>query len=314
MGRVGKFMRAEKLPSSLKNSIRDKNSYQILALPDLHIPTDMDLKEMILQSRILKEIDHIILLGDNVACYGEEEEYRALNEFLKRLPLSYTALNGNHEFMFRLQKFSSQTYGKVWERNNLIERKLQLERFYTFFQLKEHFWSEKISRILYLFYTIGNDESEKIEILPKSGEGYLQNILKNLASSRIDKVIIFCHAPLKGSEIDGFQYYNENATPFIYLQNETFQLVEKSGVNFYWFSGHIHLNPSHPMALGRKVRENLYQVNCPPSWKFSRKILADVVPKRYEEFHSVIINIIHDKITLRLYDWLKETFVLEMEL
>jgi predicted phosphodiesterase len=73
-------MRVNILPSKLKDSIGEKDTFKILILSDLHIPIDMELKEVITSSEILKDIDHVILLGDNVACYGNDEEYRFLNE------------------------------------------------------------------------------------------------------------------------------------------------------------------------------------------------------------------------------------------
>jgi hypothetical protein len=89
--------------------------------------------------------------------------------------------------------------------------------------------------------------------------------------------------------------------------------MENSSINTYWFSGHIHLNHSHPMSLIRKIKKNLYQVNCPPSWKFSRKDLTDIVPKRYNEFSSLIIEK-NEKIRLKVFDWFKNEYIKEVEI
>lgn len=221
-----------------------KNSYKILVLPDLHIPIDMDLKEIILKSEIFKEVNYVILLGDNVACYGNDKEYQLLNEFIKKMQKPYFAVNGNHEFMFEVIKYEDKNYGKIED-------------------------------VKYFF--------------------------------------IFCHAPLKGCEINGFKYYTDQGDPFIHLSKEIIEKIEKSKGITYWFSGHIHLNYNHPMSLIRKINKNLFQVNCPPSWKFSRRDLNDIVPKRHEEFSSLIIEK-DKKIKLKIFEWIKNRFIKEIEI
>ncbi len=301
------------LPTPLKISLKGKNPYQLLILTDLHIPADMELKERILRSPLLRDINHAILLGDNVACYGEEKEYLMLKEFVENLPLPYTALNGNHEFMFRVHKFGSESYGRVWERNNAMERRRQLEKFYEFFRIEKPYWEEIISPFSYLFFTIGNYKEEKIEVLPEGGEEFLREAIRMAPGEGIIRVIIFCHAPLKGSEIEGFKYYDEKGDPFIYLEEETLKLIKKSPLKIYWISGHIHLHPEHPMAPLRRIGENLYQINSPPSWKWLRKKIEDVVPRRYENFYSLIIRVEGERIVFRIYDWRIEDFIWEQE-
>jgi len=294
-------MRVNVSPSSLEGTLKNKNTYRILILSDLHIPIDMELKEMIINSEIIKKIDYVILLGDNVACYGNNYEYEMLNEFIKKLKKPYTAINGNHEFMFEVHEYGSENYGRIWKRAGKEERKKQLEKFCTFFNLKTPFWSEKLGSILYVFFLIGDYKKEKIEVLPEGSEEFFIKEIKT--KKDIEKIFVFCHAPLKGSEIEGFKYYDENGDPFVYLKKETLNTIEKVKIPVYWFSGHIHLNPAHPMALIRKVRENLYQVNCPPSWKFSRKSLEDIVPQRYEDFHSLILKVHNGTPDIILHNW-----------
>jgi len=301
-------MKVEILPSSIKIL---KNNYKILVLPDLHIPIDMDLKDIILNSDIFKEIDYVILLGDNVACYGNKREYEILNDFIKKMGKPYSAVNGNHEFMFEVIEYEDENYGRIWKSNNAEKRRIQLERFYNFFDLKEKFWFEKVGEILYIFLTIGRPESDRIEVLPENCEEFLKEIYDK--NNDLKYFFIFCHAPLKGSEIKGFKYYTDEGDPFIYLSDELLKKMENSSINTYWFSGHIHLNHSHPMSLIRKIKKNLYQVNCPPSWKFSRKDLTDIVPKRYDEFSSLIIEK-NEKIRLKVFGWFKNEYIKEVEI
>lgn len=300
-------MKAEILPSKISVLSKD---YKILVLPDLHIPIDMELKEVILNSDIFKEINYVILLGDNVACYGNDKEYEILNEFIKRMKKPYSAVNGNHEFMFEVVEFDDENYGKIWKPNDEGKRKIQIERFYKFFNLKEKYWCEKVDEILYVFLTIGRPESNKIEVLPENCEKFLTNIYEN---EKFDYYFIFCHAPLKGSEIAGFKYYTDRADPFIHLSKNIIEKIEMSKGKTYWFSGHIHLNYNHPMSLVRKINENLYQVNCPPSWKFSRRDLDDIVPKRHEEFSSLIIEK-KERIRLKIFEWIKNKFIKDVEI
>lgn len=301
-------MKAEILPSKISVLSGD---YKILVLPDLHVPIDMDLKEIILNSEVFKGIDYVIFLGDNVACYGNEREYEILNEFIKKMKKPYTVVNGNHEFMFKVIEYGDENYGKVWKPNDEKGRKRQLEKFYNFFDLKEKYWFEKVKEVLYIFLTIGKPESEKIEVLPESCELFLQNIYEK--TDDIKYFFIFCHAPLKGSEIPGFKYYTDEGDPFIHLSEDTIKKIEKAKGITFWFSGHIHLNYNHPMSLIRKVKENLFQVNCPPSWKFSRRDLNDIVPKRHEEFSSLIIEK-DKKIKLKIFEWIKNKFIKEIEI
>jgi len=300
-------MKAEILPSGM--DFLKGRKYRILVLPDLHIPIDMDLKRVILQSDIIKSIDYVILLGDNIACYGNDKEYKFLNEFLKNLKKPYSVVNGNHEFMFEVQEYNSETYGKVWKPNNEVNRRKQLEKFYNFFDLKKKFWSEKVDDIIYIYLTIGREEEEKIEVLPEGCEKFL---IENYRRNDGSHFFIFCHAPLKGSEIPGFKYYSDDGDPFVYLSKDTLSIIENSKT--YWFSGHIHLSYSHPMSLIRKISKNLYQVNCPPSWKFSRKLFKDIVPKRYEEFTSLIIEKYKKKIKIKVFDWLRNEFIKSLEI
>jgi len=307
-------MRVNILPSKLKDSIGEKDTFKILILSDLHIPIDMELKEVITYSEILKDIDHVILLGDNVACYGNDEEYRFLNEFILKLSKPYSVINGNHEFMFRSYAYGTKEYGKVWEKNEEEGRKEQLEKFRRFFSLKEFYWEEEIEGILYLFLCIGEASWNKIEVLPRGGEEFLQNKLKEALLEKKKGCLIFCHAPLSRCKIHGFKYYTDKGDPFVYLQNDTFTLIDEFSRDVYWISGHLHLMTGHPMAFIRKITKNLYQINCPPSWLWGRKTLEDIVPKRYEEFNSVILECKNKKLVLKLYDWLKKDFINTCEL
>lgn len=288
-----------------------KGNYRVLVLPDLHIPIDMDLKEIILNSTIFKEIDYVILLGDNVACYGNDKEYELLNGFIKRMGKPYSAVNGNHEFMFEVIDSKSENYGSIWKPNDSTGRKVQLEKFYNFFGLKDRYWYEKVADILYIFLTLGRPESEKIEILPAGCEEFLNGLYNRIKEAKY--FFIFCHAPLKGSEIDGFKYYADDADPFLHLSEDIKKTIENSGIPTFWFSGHIHLNYNHPMSVVRKVNKNLYQVNCPPSWKFSRRDIDDIVPKRHEEFSSLIIKK-EEKIKLKIFEWIKNRYIKEIEI
>jgi len=307
-------MITENFPSSLKRSIKNKNHYRILVLSDLHIPIDMDLKEQVLNSKILKGIDYAVLLGDNIASYGEDTEYKRLNAFLTKFPIPYVAINGNHEFMFKVQRFGSKTYGKIWRENSQAEKRKQLLKFYRFFNIKTPYWHEKNSDTFYIFLTIGDPATKKVEVLPAGGEKFLQKILRNISKKDTGNIFVFCHAPLNGSQVEGFRYYTEDKDPFIYLNNNTLELINKTRVCVYWVSGHIHLDLKHPMSLVRKVRNNLYQINCPPSWRWSRKTLKDIIPKKYEGFHSVVLDIAKGNNILKVYNWFKKKFVKELKI
>jgi len=139
------------LPSPLSVSLAGKDEARLLLLPDLHVPNSPDIQELILASKLMNSIDHVILLGDTVACYGTDHEYEALADFLTRLGKPYTAVIGNHEFSFEVQDCAGGQYGKIWETGSPETRRRQIAKFKSFFGINESFWYERTAYANFAF-------------------------------------------------------------------------------------------------------------------------------------------------------------------
>ena len=93
-------MRASALPSPLPNSA---DALKVLLLTDLHLSVKPAATELLTTNRAyLERMAYIMLLGDQTAAWGTDEEYSAVDEFVAQLPRPYGAINGNHEFFFEV--------------------------------------------------------------------------------------------------------------------------------------------------------------------------------------------------------------------
>src|SRR5690606_22704628 len=81
----------------------------------------------------LKQMDYIVLLGDQTPAWGTDEEYSAVDEFIKQLPRPYGAINGNHEFFFEVIYDESLPAGRVFNQANPTFKKERLETFRNFY-------------------------------------------------------------------------------------------------------------------------------------------------------------------------------------
>src|SRR5687767_13916474 len=95
-----RHMKASIAPSLLpQHKNKSADALTILPLSDLHLTSNPTATQLLLENReYLERMDYVVLLGDQVGCYGTDYEYSTLNEFLQYLNRPYTAVNGNHEF------------------------------------------------------------------------------------------------------------------------------------------------------------------------------------------------------------------------
>ncbi|MBI4976687.1 MAG: metallophosphatase family protein [Spirochaetes bacterium] len=316
------MLTAPVLPTPLSASLAGKRNYQLLLLPDIHIPHSPDILERIVNSPVLKTVDHVILLGDTVACYGTDYEYEKLGAFLERSAKPYSVVIGNHEFSFEVHD-TKETYGRIWRSGSHDLRERQLAKFSSFFGIDRPYWSEQVGPYTYVFFMLPNwdektiskhaviHEHDALKELPEGGDAFLRSVVSE-RSVQGGGVIAFCHIPLAGSISDDFVYYTPGRDPTLYLEDATMRTIASSQVPVWWFSGHLHLSPAHPVAGVRPVAANLTQIHCPSARWHTRRSLDDHNAKRYEESYSLMLRVHNGSLSLAIYDWLSEMFVSDM--
>lgn len=305
------------LPTPLAISLVDKTEARILLLPDLHVPHSPDIQERILSSRGMASIDHVILLGDTVACYGTDHEYAALAEFLTRLEKPYSAILGNHEFSFAVHDCAGGHYGMTWETGTPEERRRQIAKFKTFFGIAAPYWRERAAGASFVFYMLDDwddeamarhhvqHEHDAIKELPAGGEAFLLASALS-AQQEGEPLLVFCHIPLAGSLPADFIYYEPGRDPTLYLATHTLETVQAAEIPVWWFSGHVHLSPHHPDAGPRTIQPRLTQVHCPsPRWSV-RRTRDDHHARHYEESYSQVLTVKQGKLTIGLWDWIAD--------
>lgn len=305
------------LPTPLPVSFAGRDEARFLLLPDLHVPHSPDIQELILASKLMDSIDHVILLGDTVACYGTDYEYAALSEFLSRLGKPYTAVIGNHEFSFEVHDCAGGQYGKVWKTGSPEMRHRQISKFKSFFDIDKSFWCERAVGASFAFCMLDDwddgvisrhnvqHEHDAIKELPAGCDAFLRASAIS-AQQKGEPLLVFCHVPLFGSLPDDFVYYEPGRDPTIYLETDTLEILRTSGIPVWWFSGHLHLSPHHPDAGVRVIQSSLTQVHCPsPRW-FVRRARDDHHARRYEESYSQVLKVTQGKPVLELWNWLAD--------
>jgi len=304
-------------PTPLAESLAGKTSARLLLLPDLHVPSSPDILERILASRALKTVDHVVFLGDTVAYYGTDHEYRALADFLARLGKPYTAVIGNHEFSFEVHPPEGGQYGRIWKTGSPESRRDQLDKFADFFGIQESYWMKEAVGARFLHFMLTDweasvmerrrvkHEHDALKELPPGGDAFIRGALE---ASRSDgrPIIAFCHLPLAASLPPEFVYYEPGRDPCLYLEDETLARIGEAGVPVLWCSGHVHLSPHHPDAGLHLVAPNLLQAHCPSSRWNVRRERTDIHAKRYEESYALILGVDRGRPDFTLWDWLAD--------
>ena len=101
---------------------QERGYYHILLISDLHLPVrkkkfpDKETQNEILgkKQNLLKtvnawtDVDEVALLGDLAARYGNEKEFRVVDDYLGQLQFPYYAVAGNHDYAYKDEPVKSK--------------------------------------------------------------------------------------------------------------------------------------------------------------------------------------------------------------
>jgi hypothetical protein len=288
-------------------------SLRLLPLSDLHLTANPTATELLLKNRdYFERMQHVVLLGDQVACYGTDGEYGALNEFLQRLDRRYSPINGNHEFYFERLEDSSPLYGRSWAEASIEAKQSQLDKFRSFFGLETLWRVEQNELGAFIFLGLNGVTHHKAETL---SDEQLEFLELTLQANRSTPVYVFCHAPLMLRERLDMEYYVASWTACIEARAGVLRLLEERPQPLLWMSGHVHLRPEHHLFAPYQLAAKVWQIHCPDSWGFSRWQRAHITPKRHKKLFSRHLEIERAQVKVVTHDHERQadvaTFVID---
>lgn len=293
-------LQAHVLPSPIPQTAE---TLKILPLSDLHLKAKRTATEKLLANRsYFDRMDYVALLGDMVASYGTEDEYRTLAEFTRALKVPYGAINGNHEFYFEVHEEGAELHGKIWKEADVLGKHSQMERFRNFFGYEKIWRAEQNQFGTFLFLSIDDIEQRKPETLAPGQLEFLAEQLREAA----DPVYVFCHAPLYLDKRLDMTYYDDERTACVELTGEVRELVEARRAPLFWFSGHIHLRPDHYLFAPYELKPGVWQIHLPDSWGYSRWAREHRIPQRHDGLFSRHLEISRDTLTLVTHDHMEQ--------
>lgn len=273
---------------------------KILPLSDLHLKAKPSATELLVANRsYFSRMDYVALLGDMVATYGTDDEYRVLRRFTSHLTVAYGAINGNHEFYFEVHDEESGNNGRYWHEASLQGKQAQLDKFRFFFGYETLWRAEKNHFGTFLFLSINEIAQQKPETLTAA---QLEFLLQHLREAAGEPLYVFCHAPLYLDRRLDMTYYDDERTACVELVGEIREAMEARRKPLFWFSGHIHLRPDHYLFAPYEIKPNVWQIHCPDSWGYSRWAREHRVPQRHDGLFSRHLEIARNGLTLITHD------------
>jgi hypothetical protein len=294
-------------PPTPLSHIPEKDLLRILIVSDLHIPLGTQQKDWLLQDREwLDTHDWAVLLGDMTACYGTPGEYQRVNEFITQLARPYSVVNGNHEFSFDPCADGSAEYGKRWEHSSPEIQRSQLQRFEAFYRIETRFMA--LRHPLAAFCLLGVDAIGEWSngMLNPEHESWLEHTLDTVEDLPL---LVFCHFPLFTSAMSAIRYYEEGRKPcYIPPEGIRHKLAGRAHPTF-WFSGHVHFRPPHPLVVPYFTEDRVWQVHCPDSWGFGRPNNENWHPEHYQGLFVRSIELGHLQLRIITTDLVERQIV-----
>jgi hypothetical protein len=290
-------MRVSILPSLIPNSL---DLLRILVLSDLHLNVKPAATQLLYSDQeYLKQMDYIVLLGDQTPAWGTDEEYCLVDDFIAQLPRPYGAINGNHEFFFEVIYDDSLPAGRVFNQASPFFKSQRLEKFRNFFGYEKLWRAQRTPLGVFIFLGLDDIEHSRPEALSTPQQEFLETELRK---SHNEPVYIFCHAPLSlGRRLD-LTYYEETRTACIELAQPLRELCQSRRAPLFWMSGHIHLRPDHYLYPAYQLADQVWQVHCPDSIGYSRWTREQIKPEFHDELYSRSLEISRNKVALRTRD------------
>ncbi len=254
---------------------------RMLILSDLHLPTAPHRQRRLLENRALLS-DHglVILLGDMTRCYGTPGEYQAVREFIAELDRPYVATNGNHEFAFYPYADETADYATKWTPASPEVRREQLRRFERFYGIEsrfQHFHHPSAEICVLGLDDIGQND---VCLFDNDHEEWFFRVLEQV---RDRPLLVFCHVPVADPQLRELRYYEPGRHPFYTPSHGVRQLLRQRRFPTFWFSGHLHLQPQHPLGTGYRTPDNIWQIHCPDFAGYGRADNENWYPSAYPE-------------------------------
>ena len=222
--------------------------YRIVVLGDPHLPYKPVLwdngsrqeKVMAAKDKLLAQLNAwddvnlVVAVGDITGGFGLRDEYDYARDYFSRLRHRYTAITGNHDYIFA----NHWAPGSHWPWAGPKTRQTKLDRFRALFGLTELYQSRRAGPCLLIFLsadmTTGNPYQTQIS------PGQLAWFRAQLAANPQVPTIIFNHAPLKGTLSNDFKKANtdqEIAQPHEAIR----EILHQNPQIILWVSGHLHV-------------------------------------------------------------------------
>jgi hypothetical protein len=273
-----------------------KEVLRILMLPDLHIPSGERQQEILLENRdFLDRHDWVVLLGDVTACYGTPAEYAHVARFVEALNRPYSVVNGNHEFFFQPMVDGSTEYGKKWDRSRREVQLSQLERFHRFFGIESCFQAAvhpTFGICMLGLDEIGHDDSA---ILSKEHEAWFDDFLSEMPERPL---LVYSHFPMQDSRLDNIRYYVRGRRPYYAPSKSVREKLQNRTPPTLWFSGHVHFEPTHPLAKPYRTDNGVWQVHCPDGRGFGRRDNSSWFPAHHDGLFARSVFVSSDRLSV----------------
>lgn len=265
--------------------------YRIVVLGDPHLPYKPALwdngsrqeKVMAAKDKLLTQINAwddvnlVVAIGDITGGFGLKDEYDYARDYFSRLRHSYTAVTGNHDYIFA----NHWAPGSHWPWGGPKTRQAKLDRFRELFGLTELYQSRRAGPCLLIFLSADMTAGNRYQT--ELSQTQLAWFQAQLAANPQVPTIVFNHAPLKGTLSDDFKKANtdqEIAQPHEALR----EIIQRNPQIFLWVSGHLHVpatnaNYHSPVNLFERQVLNIHNADLDrvDQWTNSLYIYSDRV-------------------------------------
>ena len=274
--------------------------YRIVVLGDPHLPYKPKLwnkkarqdRVIATKNKLLEQINAwddvnlVVAVGDITGGFGLEKEYDFAKTYFSRMRHPYTAVTGNHDYIFA----DHWSLGFHWPWGGVKNRQQKLERFRALFGLDLLYQSRRAGPCLLIFLSADMTSGNRYQTQISASQ--LDWFRSQLATHPGVPTIVFSHAPLKGTLADDFKDANKNqeiAQPHEMLH----EIIHENPQIFLWVSGHLHVpatdaNFKSPINLYENQVLNVHNTDLDreAQWTNSLYIYSDRILIRTFDHHA----------------------------
>ncbi len=255
-------------------SKQERDYYHILLISDLHLPVRKNVfssqeeqddiwgkKQALLKTvNDWKDVDEVALLGDLAARYGNEEEFRVVDEYVGALRYKYYAVAGNHDYAYE-DKPKVTKKGKVKKVEAPLEMKqAKLAAFQKRYHLPSAYYARDIGscRLLYL----APDGCRSDVDLSREQLDWLK---QEIAAHPKGPILFFCHAPIMGT-LRTYKPKINTVKNTVQPADTLAEILANVPPGSLWISGHTHTPPtndSYADTAVNRANPNLVDIHTP---------------------------------------------------